>query len=110
MQAASNCVVSTSHYLVCCANDCEARLDEIESAFGSPTVSPSQLFAVVSNMTSQSTLDEDSPLHLDAAFATQLEQIAAVHGGEVPLRGRLFAQWLHFVFPRECAFPHKSGA
>ena len=22
----------------------------------------------------------------------------------VPLHGRLFSQWLHYVFPRECAF------
>merc|ERR1719498_1923517 len=27
----------------------------------------------------------------------------------VPLHGRLFAQWLHYVFPRECPFPHKLG-
>jgi len=28
----------------------------------------------------------------------------------VPLHGRLFAQWLHYVFPHECPFPHKNGA
>lgn len=27
-----------------------------------------------------------------------------------PLHGRLFAQWLHYVFPRECPFPHKTGS
>ena len=31
------------------------------------------------------------------------------HGGKVPIHGRLFAQWLHYVFPRDCAFPYKSG-
>lgn len=109
MQAASNCVISTSHYLVCCVNDCEVLLDEIETALGSPAVLPTKLFAVVSNMSSQSTLDDDAALLLDATFAKQLEQIAAVHNGEVPLHGRLFAQWLHYVFPRECAFPYKVG-
>lgn len=109
MQAASNCVISTSHYLVCCVNDCEVLLDEIETALGSPAVLPAKLFAVVGNMSSQSTLDDDAALHLDASFAKQLEQIAAVHNGEVPLHGRLFAQWLHYVFPRECAFPYKVG-
>merc|ERR1719343_1461059 len=28
----------------------------------------------------------------------------------VPLHGRLFAQWLHHAYPRECPFPHVSGA
>merc|ERR1712087_285833 len=36
-------------------------------------------------------------------------QIASAHGGSVPLHGRLFAQWLHYAFPRECPFPHKTG-
>jgi len=29
--------------------------------------------------------------------------------GKVPLHGRLFTQWLHHVYPRECAYPHLSG-
>ena len=28
---------------------------------------------------------------------------------EVPLHGRLFAQWMHYAFPRHCPFPHVSG-
>merc|ERR1719476_151630 len=27
----------------------------------------------------------------------------------VPLHGRLFAQWLHHAYPRECPYPHLSG-
>jgi len=27
----------------------------------------------------------------------------------VPLHGRLFAQWMHHAFPRECPFPHVAG-
>merc|ERR1719440_2157770 len=27
----------------------------------------------------------------------------------VPLHGRLFAQWMHHVYPRECPYPHLSG-
>merc|ERR1719323_1584518 len=60
-------------------------------------------------MAAQSTLDDDFPPPLTAALQQQLEQIAAAHSGEVPLHGRLFAQWLHYAFPRECAFPHKVG-
>merc|ERR1719510_1400266 len=39
----------------------------------------------------------------------QLRQIAEAHNGRIPLHGRLFAQWLHYAFPRECPFPHKTG-
>merc|ERR1719169_222063 len=61
-------------------------------------------------MTAQATLDHDEPAHLNKNMISQLEQVAKNHGGMVPLHGRLFAQWLHYVFPRECPFPHKSGA
>merc|ERR1719263_2324591 len=32
-----------------------------------------------------------------------------MHGGQVPMHGRLFAQWMHHAFPRECPFPHLTG-
>merc|ERR1719253_1503839 len=53
-------------------------------------------------------LDDEAP-KLDGNLRTQLARIAETHGGKIPLHGRLFAQWLHYVFPRECAFPHKAG-
>lgn len=109
IQAASNCIIAGPHYMVCCINDCEAHLEEIEAAIGAPTAPPSQILAVVRGMTSTITLDDDEPPHLEGMLTKQLAEIAAVHGGEVPLSGRLFAQWLHYVFPRECAFPHKVG-
>merc|ERR1719221_378399 len=40
IQSTSNCIVSSSHYLVCCVNDCESLLGEIESAVGAPTAPP----------------------------------------------------------------------
>jgi len=46
---------------------------------------------------------------LAGALTEQLEQIAKAQGGMVPVHGRLFAQWLHYAFPRECPFPHKMG-
>merc|ERR1719460_1038482 len=60
-------------------------------------------------MTSQTTLDHDDPPKIEGTLTSQLEQIAKAHGGKVPIHGRLFAQWLHYAFPRECPFPHKSG-
>jgi len=109
LQATSNCIVSRPHYLVCCVNECESLLSEIEVAINAPTALPSAILAVVGNMTVPTTLDREEPPHVNAALKSQLQQVAKNHGGMVPLHGRLFAQWLHYVFPRECPFPHKVG-
>jgi len=109
IQAASNCIVSGQHYRVCCVNDCEVLLDEIERKVAAPTARPEAILAIVANMSSHITVDDDQPPHVDASLTAQLAQISEAHGGEVPIHGRLFAQWLHYVFPRECPFPHKSG-
>eukprot|EP00929_Paragymnodinium_shiwhaense_P023229 TRINITY_DN145_c0_g1_i4.p1 TRINITY_DN145_c0_g1~~TRINITY_DN145_c0_g1_i4.p1 ORF type:complete len:561 (-),score=130.97 TRINITY_DN145_c0_g1_i4:289-1971(-) len=105
LQGASNCIVATSHYLVCCVNECEPVLNEIEEAVGGPLAKPKEIMDLVANMTG---LDDNGP-NIDSNLRTQLARIAETHNGQVPLHGRLFAQWLHYVFPRECAFPHKVG-
>jgi len=110
LQATSNCIVSTAHYLVCCEAECETLMGEIESALQAPEALPETILGVVRKMTSQTTLDHDEPAHLDGNMVEQLNKVAKNHGGKVPLHGRLFAQWLHYVFPHECPFPHKSGA
>lgn len=109
IQGASNCIVSAPHYMVCCVSECEAVMGEIERTIGTPLALPSDILPVVGNMTPQTTVDHDDLVPLSNALVAQLEQIAATHGGRVPLHGRLFAQWLHFVFPHECVFPHMTG-
>lgn len=109
IQAASNCIVATPHYLVCCLNPCDGLLSEIESAVAAPVAAPDHLLEIVGNMTVQKTLEDDESPQLAGALAQQLESIAEVHGGKVPIHGRLFAQWLHYAFPHECPFPHKLG-
>eukprot|EP00405_Crypthecodinium_cohnii_P016736 CAMPEP_0206451196 /NCGR_PEP_ID=MMETSP0324_2-20121206/19190_1 /ASSEMBLY_ACC=CAM_ASM_000836 /TAXON_ID=2866 /ORGANISM="Crypthecodinium cohnii, Strain Seligo" /LENGTH=568 /DNA_ID=CAMNT_0053921017 /DNA_START=48 /DNA_END=1754 /DNA_ORIENTATION=- len=108
IQATSNCIVAAPHYSVCCVNDCEAHLEEIEEAIKAPSATPEQLLAVVGNMSSHMLLDDAVP-SLTRSLKQQLQEIAASHDGTVPIHGRLFAQWLHYVFPRECPFPHKAG-
>jgi len=105
MQAASNCIVSNHNYNVCCMNECEDILGDIEVAVGAPTATVDQILQLVGNMSSL----DDRPVRVDTGYASQLQSIAEVHKGKVPLHGRLFAQWLHYVFPHECAFPHRSG-
>merc|ERR1719235_2657031 len=51
------------------------------------------------------------PLKRNSTLHMQLHEIAAQHEEfVVPIHGRLFAQWLHFVFPRECMYPRTPGA
>jgi len=109
LQAASNCIVSAPHYLVCCINECENLMSEIEQFVQVPSASPLALLSFVGNLSSPSDPRDDPP-KLHGTLSAQLNRISEAHGGQVPLHGRLFAQWLHYVFPRECPFPHKAGA
>jgi len=102
----SNCVASSKFYSVCCINECEAILGHLERHLSSPSASPARLIELVSALPSATTL---APRALPEPLPRRLEEIAAQHGGEVPLHGRLFAQWLHHAYPRECPFPHLSG-
>merc|ERR1719387_360263 len=47
--------------------------------------------------------------HISESLRSRLEEVAGVNEGKVPLHGRLLAQWLHYVFPRDCPFPHLAG-
>jgi len=105
LQGASNCIVTTSNYFVCCVNECEDILSDIETSVGAPVAHPDDILGPLANLTNF----DDEPPKLAGTLTKQLQQIADTHGGKVPLHGRLFSQWLHYVFPRECPFPHKSG-
>lgn len=98
----SNCIASSSYYSVCCLNECEHVMNELEHQVRGPVVSPERLLSIVGNLSSASM---DAPRSLPSDFSERLKAIAALHGGEVPLHGRLFAQWLHFAFPYECPYP-----
>eukprot|EP00932_Pfiesteria_piscicida_P004417 SRR837773.14321.p2 GENE.SRR837773.14321~~SRR837773.14321.p2 ORF type:complete len:227 (-),score=58.54 SRR837773.14321:104-784(-) len=102
----SNCLASSSFYSVCCLDQCESLLGQLERHFESPTVEPQPLLEAVARMSSETV---DAPRSLSPALLQRLDEIAARHGGRVPLHGRLFAQWMHHAYPRECPFPHESG-
>merc|ERR1719311_222198 len=93
----SNCIASSSYYSVCCLNQCDNIMDEIEHKVLAPTASPDRLLSFVHDITHGQAFPK--------GLAEKLHNIAERHGGEVPLHGRLFAQWLHFAFPHECPFP-----
>jgi len=105
MQAVSNCIVTRPHYLVCCINECEEMMGYIEEAIAAPVATVEELLVVAESLTN----GDDERAKIDSSLRSQLRRIADNHGGKVPLHGRLFAQWLHYAFPAECPFPHKTG-
>jgi len=103
----SNCAASSSYYSVCCLNECDELLGHIETKVAAPDASPETILALVAGLPS-STMPGNRTL--STWLAHRLEEVAKHHGGMIPLHGRLFGQWMHYAFPRECTFPHVLGA
>jgi sulfur relay (sulfurtransferase) DsrF/TusC family protein len=108
MQAASNCIVATEKYYICCASLCERVLQQIEAAVAASEATADEILSVVGNMSDVASVD-DEPLQIGEILVQRLDEVAAAHAGKVKLHGRLFSQWLHYVFPQECPFPHRTG-
>jgi len=106
VNAPLNCLASSSIYQVCCINECEALMGPIEQQLGAHEATTDRILEVVSNLAS-STIP--APRKLSQDLRDRLEEIASHHQGTVPLHGRLFAQWLHHAYPRECPYPHEAG-
>merc|ERR1719326_2553798 len=102
----SNCIASSGYYSVCCKNECEGLLGHLEQKIGKPVAKPAAIAALVANLPSSSVV---SPQTVSPNLLRRLDEIAEQHEGLVPLHGRLFSQWMHHVYPRECPYPHISG-
>merc|ERR1719162_1667873 len=81
-------------------------MDHIESAVGAPEAAPAEILRVAAALPSATVPANRT---LPSMLRRRLEEIAQTHGGRVPLHGRLFAQWMHHAYPRECSYPHVSG-
>jgi len=81
-------------------------LNQLEQKIASPSADPARIAALVATLPSDTV---DAPRNLSEPLLQRLHEIAEAHGGSVPLHGRLFAQWMHHAFPRECPYPHVSG-
>jgi len=101
---ASNCIVTSTYYNVCCVNECEAMLSQVEEAVQGPVASSKQVMIAIMNMT-----EEDDHGRLQGNLFNQLDKIAKTHQNKIPLHGRLFGQWMHYAFPQECPFAHRAG-
>jgi len=90
---------------LCCLNECEVLMGKIEGQVQAPTTTPEQLIGLVGNLSSSSV---EAPRRLPTDLIRRLRAIGARSGGQVPLYGRLFAEWLHVAFPHDCPFPHAA--
>mmetsp|Transcript_37483 Transcript_37483/g.46374 ORF Transcript_37483/g.46374 Transcript_37483/m.46374 type:complete len:540 (-) Transcript_37483:34-1653(-) len=103
LQGPSNCIASSTYYSLCCLSECEGVLNDLEAKVQAPSVEAMHLLRLVGNISSSTV---DAPRDFPPVMSERLHQIAQQNGGEVPLHGRLFAEWLHFAFPNECPYPH----
>merc|ERR1719203_1747324 len=102
----SNCLASSKFYSVCCINECEDLMDHIEHHFAEPAAAPADIVDFVASLPSSTVPGGRTMPNI---LVQRLTEIAARYDGQVPLHGRLFAQWMHHAYPRECPYPHVSG-
>jgi len=103
----SNCIANSRVSSVCCISECESLREHMEQALGVPDALMDNVARVTAALPSSTVPANRS---LSPLMLNRLHSIAAANGGRVPLYGRLFVQWLHHLFPRECPYPHISGS
>merc|ERR1719145_30937 len=106
LNGANNCVAGSKFYDVCCIDECDALVSHLEHQLVASEASPERILALVAALPSDTV---STPRTLPDSVSQRLREIANHHGGLVPLHGRLFAQWMHHAYPRECTYPHMSG-
>lgn len=99
----SNCIASSQFYSVCCLSECDSLLNFLQGHVAAPVATPKAIMELVQRY-------DLSARNISSALVGALEQVASVHHGEVPLHSRLFLQWLHYMFPQECPYPHVLGS
>jgi hypothetical protein len=108
----TNCLQPSGYYMVCCHNECDDILGQLEKNLMAPSSTPERILQALSQIKLSAMSPSFGSLKAEkqiAALRFRLEEVAEYNGGRVPIHGRLFAQWLHHVYPRECPYPHVSG-
>jgi hypothetical protein len=106
LHSSNNCIASSGFYSVCCKDECEALFGHLEEQIAAPEAKPDTIVELIKHLPSSSV---STPRELAPTLLTRLEDIAAMNDGKVHLHGRLFAQWMHHAYPRECPYPHLTG-
>lgn len=99
----SNCIAPSNFYHVCCRNECENLLGHLENEVGAPMADPKKIADLISSLPSDTI---KAPRNLPGRLVQRLDEIAQTHNGKVLLHSRMFSQWMHHAFPRECPYPH----
>jgi hypothetical protein len=102
----NNCFGTSKFHSYCCISECDPLLSHLESTLAASEASAKDIIEVVEALPSSTV---QAPRKLSGFLMQRLAEIAELHGGMVPLHGRLFAQWMHHVYPHECSYPHLSG-
>jgi hypothetical protein len=102
----SNCIGASDYHSICCISECEGVRSRLETSLGKALATPEEIASIVAGIPSATSPAEGA---VDTVLMLRLKRIAADNGGLVPIFGRLFAQWLHHAYPRECEFPHLAG-
>jgi len=99
----TQCLHVSELYGICCKNECEASLRRLEGEVADSSATPDKILEVLAGS------GDVTRTAFSGRLVELLRQVADVNDGSVPLHGRLFSQWMHHAFPRECPFPHESG-
>lgn len=90
------CLTTASFHKVCCHNECDDLLEQVELAVRSPSAPAAAVAAALAPALAE---------RGGEGLASELEGVARRDGGEVRLHGSGFAEWLHRAFPWECPTP-----
>lgn len=102
-----NCLMASDFYLTCCRmSECQDLFASVEKKFQKPTANPKEILELVGSFSTETVT---GPRTLPDTLVRRLHSIAESNHGRVPLHGRLFTQWMHHAFPRECLYPQLSG-
>lgn len=106
LTARPNCLEASSLYSMCCRDECEDLLGHLEEKIAAPAAHADTIARLVAALPSDTVA---APRKLPDTLLRRLKQIAQAHGGEVNIHGRLFSQWMHHAYPRECPYPAEAG-
>ena len=102
-----NCLQISAFHRLCCVNECELLMTQLEAIVRKPDVRPADLLEAVAILPSDTVL---APRNLSESLQNRLFEIPRVNDGSVPLRGRTFSEWMHRAFRNECPMPgHKRS-
>jgi hypothetical protein len=107
LHSQTNCIASSGFYSVCCKDECEGLLGHFEKGIATSEATPAAVAKIAKELPSSTVL---APRELSTTLLDRLNDISAQHDGMVPLHGRLFAQWMHHAYPRECPYPQHTSS